>query len=113
MKREFENNPMIIHLPDGIGILEDDLEINVIKIDFKLIKEKVFFTVCVNDFLFINKDYKFIDNEDKAAYFGQNSQLSNGKTKQYSSIDARAVSVITAIIEGKIRLSPEMNNFQE
>ena len=105
MKREYINNPMIIHLPDGVGNVEDDLGISKIKIDYEVIKETICFTVCVDDFLFIDKDYKFTDDESKKAFFGQVAKKKDGTQQSYSSIDARAVAVITAIIEGKIRLN--------
>ena len=104
MNRDYENNPMIVHLPDGCGSILDDLEFLKIKIDYKRIEDQIVFSVCVDDFLWINKNYKLVDKEEEKTYFGQNAKLKNGKVKEYSSIDARAVAVITAIIEGKIEV---------
>lgn len=104
MKREYINNPMIIHLPSGVGSMADDFEFSKIKVDYHDIGGQIVFSVCIDDFLFINDQYKLIDDESKKAYFGQVAKLKNNKEKAYSSLDARAVTVIAAVIEGKIKL---------
>ena len=63
-KIEFENNPMIIHLPEGAGYINDDYSketFNKIRIEFEIFKEQEVFTVLVDDFLYIGSDGKLID----------------------------------------------------
>ena len=69
-KIEFENNPMIILLPEGAGYIRDDYgkeTFRRIQIDFEIYKEQEVFTVLVDDLLYIGADGKLIDDEDKKA----------------------------------------------
>lgn len=116
-KIEFENNPMIIHLPEGAGYVRDDFSketFNKIRIDFEIYKEQEVFTVLVDDFLYIGSNGKLIDNEEKKARFGKDRKDKNGiLTQEYSSIFARAMMVAAKICEGKIKISDEINKVED
>ena len=116
-KIEFENNPMIIHLPEGSGYTTDDLNketFEKIRIDFEIYKEQEVCTVLVDDLLYIGADGKLIDDETKKARFGKDRKDKNGVVLQeYSSIFARAMMVAAKIIEGKIKLSDEINKIED
>ena len=116
-KIEFINNPMIICLPEGAGYMTDDLNKEVfrkIRIDFEIYKDQEVFTVLVDDVLYIGADGKLIDDEDKKARFGKDRKDKNGIILQeYSSIFARAMMVAAKICEGKIKLSHEINKFED
>ena len=116
-KIDFENNPMIIHLPEGSGYIRDDLgkeTFEKIRIDFETYKEQEVFTVLVDDVLYIGADGKLIDDEDKKARFGKDQKKKDGTLIQsYSSIYARAMMVAAKIIEGKIKLSDEINKIED
>lgn len=104
MKREFENNNMIIYPPKGVGSIVDDLEIEKIEIIYSLLGEEQVFSVCINEFLYINYDYKLTDNESKKAYFEIEAK---GSKLKYDSLDHRALFVANAIIKGKISLEKD------
>lgn len=116
-KIEFENNPMIIHLPEGAGYMTEDLNKEIfykVRIDFEIYKEQEVFSILVDDMLYIGADGKLIDNEDKKARFGKTQKKKDGTLVQdYSSIYARAMMVAAKIIEGKIKLSDEINKVED
>ena len=116
-KIEFINNPMIIHLPEGSGYIRDDLgkeTFEKIRIDFEIYKDQEVFTVLVDDVLYIGADGKLIDDEDKKARFGKDQKKKDGTLIQsYSSIYARAMMVAAKIMEGKIKLSDEINKIED
>ena len=116
-KIEFENNPMIIHLPEGVGYVRDDYgkeTFRRIQIDFEIYKDQEVFTVLVDDVLYIGADGKLIDNEDKKARFGKDKKDKNGVVLQeYSSIFARAMMVAAKICEGKIKISEHINKVED
>ena len=105
-KIEFENNPMIILLPEGAGYMKDDYSKETfrrIQIDFEIYKEQEVFTVLVDDLLYIGADGKLIDDEDKKGVVLQ----------EYSSVFARAMMVAAMICEGKIKISDEINKIED
>jgi hypothetical protein len=116
-KIEFENNPMIIHLPEGAGYMNDDYTketFNKIRIEFEIFKEHEVFTVLVDDFLYIGSDGKLIDDENKKARFGKDQKKKDGTLiQEYSSIFARAMMVAAKICEGKIKISDEINKVED
>ena len=116
-KIEFENNPLVIHLPEGVGYMTEDLNKEVfrkIRIDFEIYKDQEVFTVLVDDILYVGADGKLIDDEDKKARFGKNQLKKDGTILQeYSSVFARAMMVAAKICEGKIKLSDEINKIED
>ena len=116
-KIEFENNPLIIHLPEGAGYMKDDYSKETfrrIQIDFEIYKEQEVFTVLVDDLLYIGADGKLIDDEDKKARFGKDRKNKKGVVLQeYSSVFARAMMVAAMICEGKIKISDEINKIED
>lgn len=116
-KIEFENNPMIIHLPEGAGYMTEDLNKELfykVRIDFEIYKDQEVFTILVDDMLYIGADGKLIDNEEKKARFGKTQRKKDSTLVQdYSSIYARAMMVAAKIIEGKIKLSDEINKVED
>ena len=116
-KIEFENNPMIIHLPEGAGYVRDDYgkeTFRRIQIDFEIYKEQEVFTVLVDDLLYIGADGKLIDDEGKKARFGKDRKDKNGVVLQeYSSIFARAMMIAAKICEGKIKISEHINKVED
>ena len=116
-KIEFENNPMIIHLPEGAGYVRDDYgkeTFNKVRIDFEIYKDQEVFTVLVDDYLYIGADGKLIDDEEKKARFGKDRKDKNGVVLQeYSSIFARAMMVAAKICEGKIKISEHINKVED
>ena len=116
-KIEFENNPMIILLPEGAGYIRDDYgkeTFRRIQIDFEIYKEQEVFTVLVDDLFYIGADGKLIDDEDKKARFGKDKKDKKGVVLQeYSSIFARAMMVAAMICEGKIKISDEINKIED
>ena len=116
-KIEFENNPMIIHLPEGAGYVRDDYgkeTFNKVRIDFEIYKEQEVFTILVDDFLYIGADGKLIDDEEKKARFGKDRKDKNGiLIQEYSSIFARAMTVAAMVCEGKIKISEYINKVED
>ena len=116
-KIEFENNPLIIHLPEGAGYMKDDYSketFNKIRIDFEIYKDQEVFTVLVDDFLFIGTDGKLIDDEEKKARCSKDKKDKKGVVLQeYSSVFARAMMVAAMICEGKIKISDEINKIED
>ena len=115
-KIDFENNPMIIHLPEGAGYMIDEFTKKVfekVRIDFEIYKEQEVFTVLVDDVFYIGADGKLTDNEQKKARFGKTQKKKDGTIIQdYSSIFARAMMVAAKIIEGKIKIG-EINTVED
>ena len=116
-KIEFENNPMIILLPEGAGYIRDEYgkeTFRRIQIDFEIYKEQEVFTVLVDDLFYIGADGKLIDDEDKKARFGKDKKDKKGVVLQeYSSVFARAMMVAAMICEGKIKISDEINKIED
>ena len=116
-KIEFENNPMIILLPEGAGYMKDDYSKETfrrIQIDFDIYKEQEVFTVLVDDLLYIGADGKLIDDEEKKARFGKDRKDKKGVVLQeYSSVFARAMMVAAKICEGKVKISNEINKIED
>lgn len=116
-KIEFENNPMIIYLPEGAGYVNDDFSKEVfrkVQIDFEIYKDQEVFTVLVDDLFYIGADGKLIDDEEKKARFGKDQKKKDGTIiQEYSSIFARAMMVAAKICEGKIKISDEINKVED
>ena len=116
-KIKYENNPMIILLPEGAGYMKDDYSKETfrrIQIDFEIYKEQEVFTVLVDDLLYIGADGKLIDDESKKARFGKDKKDKKGVILQeYSSVFARAMMVAAMICEGKIKISDEINKIED
>ena len=104
----------IINLPeDFICYVGDDGAISFEKFEatFSEIEGYLVFSVCVDDFLWIDKNYKLTDNEEKKAFFGQIARGKNGNIN-YSSIHARVAAVYSALCEGKIKIN-ELNRIED
>lgn len=117
-KIEFENNPLIIYLPEGAGYVDEESlnkeTFSKIKIEFEIYKEQEVFSICIDDFLYIGTNGKMIDDEEKKARFGKTQKKKDGTVMQdYSSIYARAMMVAAKIMEGKIKLSDEINKIED
>ena len=116
-KIEFNDNPMIIHLPEGAGYMSKDLNKEVfyrVRIDFELYREQEVFTILVDDILFLDEKGKLIDDESKKARFGKDKKDKNGNIlESYSSIYARSMMVAAKILEGKIKLSDLINKIED
>ena len=104
----------IINLPeDFICYVGDDGAISFEKFEavFSEIEGYLVFSVCVDDFLWIDKNYKLTDDEGKKAFFGQIARGKNGNIN-YSSIHARVAAVYSALCEGKIKIY-ELNRIED
>ena len=104
----------IINLPeDFICYVGDDGAISFEKFEatFSEIEGYLVFSVCVDDFLWIDKNYKLTDDEQKKAFFGQIARGKNGNIN-YSSIHARVAAVYSALCEGKIKIY-ELNRIED
>ena len=104
----------IINLPeDFICYIGDDGAISFEKFEaaFSEIEGYLVFSVCVDDFLWIDKNYKLTDDEEKKAFFGQIARGKNGNIN-YSSIHARVAAVYSALCEGKIKIY-ELNRIED
>ena len=104
----------IINLPeDFICYVGDDGAISFEKFEaaFSEIEGYLVFSVCVDDFLWIDKNYKLTDDEEKKAFFGQIARGKNGNIN-YSSIHARVAAVYIALCEGKIKIY-ELNRIED
>ena len=104
----------IINLPeDFICYVGDDGAISFEKFEatFSEIEGYLVFSVCVDDFLWIDKNYKLTDDEEKKAFFGQIARGKNGNIN-YSSIHARVAAVYSALCEGKIKIY-ELNRIED
>lgn len=116
-KIEFENNPMIILLPEGAGYMKDDYSKETfrrIQIDFEIYKDQEVFTILVDDLFYIGAHGKLIDDEEKKARFGKDRKNKNGVVLQeYSSIFARAMMVAAKICEGEIKISEHINKIED
>ena len=103
-----------INLPeDFICYVGDDGAISFEKFEatFSEIEGYLVFSVCVDDFLWIDKNYKLTDDEEKKAFFGQIARGKNGNIN-YSSIHARVAAVYGALCEGKIKIY-ELNRIED
>ena len=104
----------VINLPeDFICYVGDDGAISFEKFEaaFSEIEGYLVFSVCVDDFLWIDKNYKLTDDEEKKAFFGQIARGKNGNIN-YSSIHARVAAVYSALCEGKIKIY-ELNRIED
>ena len=104
----------IINLPeDFICYVGDDGAISFEKFEaaFSEIEGYLVFSVCVDDFLWIDKNYKLTDDEEKKAFFGQIARGKNGNIN-YTSIHARVAAVYSALCEGKIKIY-ELNRIED
>ena len=104
----------IVNLPeDFICYVGDDGAISFEKFEaaFSEIEGYLVFSVCVDDFLWIDKNYKLTDDEEKKAFFGQIARGKNGNIN-YSSIHARVAAVYSALCEGKIKIY-ELNRIED
>ena len=104
----------IINLPeDFICYVGDDGAISFEKFEdaFSEIEGYLVFSVCVDDFLWIDKNYKLTDDEEKKAFFSQIARGKNGNIN-YSSIHARVAAVYSALCEGKIKIY-ELNRIED
>ena len=104
----------IINLPeDFICYVGDDGAISFEKFEaaFSEIEGYLVFSVCVDDFLWIDKNYKLTDDEEKKAFFGQIARGKNGNIN-YSSIHARVAAVYSALCEGKTKIY-ELNRIED
>ena len=104
----------IINLPeDFICYVGDDGAISFEKFEatFSEIEGYLVFSVCVDDFLWIDKNYKLTDDEEKKAFFGQIAKGKNGNIN-YTSIHARVAAVYSALCEGKIKIY-ELNRIED
>ena len=104
----------IINLPeDFICYVGDDGAISFEKFEaaFSEIEGYLVFSVCVDEFLWIDKNYKLTDDEEKKAFFGQIARGKNGNIN-YSSIHARVAAVYSALCEGKIKIN-ELNRIED
>ena len=104
----------IINFPeDFICYVGDDGAISFEKFEaaFSEIEGYLVFSVCVDDFLWIDKNYKLTDDEEKKAFFGQIARGKNGNIN-YSSIHARVAAVYSALCEGKIKIY-ELNRIED
>ena len=104
----------IINLPeDFICYVGDDGAISFEKFEaaFSEIEGYLVFSVCVDNFLWIDKNYKLTDDEEKKAFFGQIARGKNGNIN-YSSIHARVAAVYSALCEGKIKIN-ELNRIED
>jgi hypothetical protein len=111
---EKKDNPMVIHLPDGVGY-EDESGVETfskIRIDFWEEQGQDVFSVCVDDFLYIGRDFKLTDDMTKAAMFGKDARKNGKVVKEYSSIVERAMSVAVAVCHGKIKIG-EVNRVED
>ena len=103
----------IINLPEDFICYVDDVAISFEKFEaaFSEIEGYLVFSVCVDDFLWIDKNYKLTDDEEKKAFFGQIARGKNGNIN-YSSIHARVAAVYSALCEGKIKIY-ELNRIED
>lgn len=111
---DLKNKKTIINLPeDFICYVGDDGAISFEKFEaaFSEIEGYLVFSVCVDDFLWIDKNYKLTDDEEKKAFFGQIARGKNGNIN-YSSIHARVAAVYSALCEGKIKIN-ELNRIED
>ncbi|WP_420472500.1 hypothetical protein [Brevundimonas sp. FT23042] len=112
---EKKDNPMVIHLPLGVGY-EDETGVNTfekIRIDFFEEQGQDVFGVCIDDLLYIGYDFKLTDDMSKAAMFGRFKKNKKGVVvKEYDSIIARAMEVCTAISHGLIKIG-EINSVKD
>ena len=103
----------IINLPEDFICYVSDVAISFEKFEatFSEIEGYLVFSVCVDDFLWIDKNYKLTDDEAKKAFFGQIARGKNGNIN-YSSIHARVAAVYSALCEGKIKIN-ELNRIED
>jgi hypothetical protein len=110
-KIDFENNPLMIILPDGCGYRNKKMNLtsfSEVVITFEEWKGEECFTVCVDSYLFINDKFKLVDKEiEKCRFYKDSPKM------KYSSIFSRAMAVVAAICEGKIKLSDNIDKSQD
>lgn len=114
---DIDGKKSIFYLPADFICYSDDqngaVSFEKFTAEFKVFGEKVCFSVCVDDFLWIGKNFKLTDDEEQKAFFGDTTAKdSNGRSRKYSSIHARAAAVYSALCEGKIRMG-ELNKVED
>ncbi len=104
---DLKNKKTIMYLPNDFICYVDDengaVSFEKFVAEFDFVAEQDVFSVCVDDFLWIGKDFKLTDDEDCKILFGR---VAKGKKNdiEYSSIHARVAAVYTALCEGKIKI---------
>lgn len=104
---ELKGKKTIMYLPNDFICYADDengaVSFEKFVAEFDFVAEQDVFTVCIDDFLWIGKDFKLTDDETQKALFGRVAKGKKGDI-EYSSIHARVAAVYTAVCEGKIKL---------
>lgn len=112
---DLKGKKTIIYLPSGFICYVDEengaVSFEKFVAEFDFITEQDVFSVCVDDFLWIGKDFKLTDDEDKKILFGRVAKSKKGDI-EYSSIHARVAAVYTAVCEGKIKIG-ETNKVED
>lgn len=104
---ELKDKKSIFYLPDDfICYVGDDgnaESFEKFEANFTEIQDKEYFSVCVDDMLYIDKNYTLTDDETKKAYFGKTARGKKGD-KEYASIHMRVAAVYSALCMGKIKI---------
>ena len=102
-----KNKKTIMYLPNDFICYVDDengaVSFEKFVAEFDFVAEQDVFSVCIDDFLWIGKDFKLTDDENSKILFGRVAKGKKGDI-DYSSIHARVAAVYTALCEGKIKI---------
>lgn len=112
---ELKGKKTIMYLPNDFICYADDsngaVSFEKFVAEFDFVAEQDVFTVCIDDFLWIGKDFKLTDDATQKALFGRVAKGKKGDI-EYSSIHARVAAVYTAVCEGKIKIG-EINKIED
>lgn len=107
---DLKGKKTIMYLPNDFICYVDDekgaVSFKKFVAEFDFVAEQDVFSVCVDDFFWIGKDFKLTDDENSKILFGRVAKGKKGKKGDidYSSIHARVAAVYTALCEGKIKI---------
>lgn len=112
---DLKNKKTIMYLPNDFICYVDDengaVSFEKFVAEFDFVAQQDVFSVCVDDFLWIGKDFKLTDDENEKALFGRIAKGKKSNT-EYSSIHSRVAAVYTALCEGKIRIG-KINSIED
>ena len=108
---ELDGKSIVTHFPDDTGYVDSDGENYFEKCVITFMAAThgdpdtdFYFSVCIDDCLYIGSDFKLYDDMAKAGNFGKTVKKDGKVLKVYNCITDRAMGVVAAVMQGKIKL---------
>jgi hypothetical protein len=107
VSNDLNSKKSIFYLPEDFICYVDDeygaVSFQKFEAVFSEMDSQILFYVVIDDFLYIDMNYKLTDDDTKKAFFGQVAKGKKAPIK-YSSIHERVAAVYTALCQGKLRI---------